>query len=121
MRYVIVGGGIAGTAAAEAIRKRDREGSITILSDEPYPLWSKIRLPELFSGSVDADGLVIRKAHWYERRDIDLLINVEVTSIDPEAKVARTARGGEVPYDRLLMATGGIAYVPPIPGADKQN
>ena len=121
MRYVIVGGGIAGTSAADAIRKRDPEGSIIILSDEPYPLWSKIRLPELFSGSIDADGLVIRRARWYERRDIDLLINVEVTSIDAYTKVARTARGGEIPYDRLLLATGGLAYVPPIPGADRDN
>ncbi len=121
MRYVIVGGGIAGTSAADAIRKRDPEGSIIILSDEPYPLWSKIRLPELFSGSVEADGLVIRRANWYERRNIDLLINVEVTSIDPGSKVARTARGGEMPYDRLLLATGGYAFVPPIPGADKGN
>ena len=121
MRYVIVGGGIAGTSAAEAIRRRDPEGSILILSDEPYPLWSKIRLPELFSGSVDAEGLVIRKMRWYERRDIDLLINVEVTGIDPEARVVRTARGGEMPYDRLLLATGGLAYVPPIPGSDGEN
>jgi nitrite reductase (NADH) large subunit len=121
MRYVIVGGGIAGTTAADAIRKRDPEGSIIILTDEPYRLWSKIRLPELFSGSIDDDGLVIRRAQWYERRDIDMLINVEVTSIDTDAKVARTARGGEMPYDRLLLATGGTAYVPPIPGSDKEN
>ena len=121
MRYVIVGGGVAGTAAADAIRKRDPEGSITILSDEPYPLWSKIRLPELFSGSVDVDGLVIRKPRWYVRRNIDLLTNVEVTGIDTEVKVARTARGGEMFYDRLLLATGGTAYVPPIPGTEKSN
>lgn len=121
MRYVIVGGGIAGTSAADAIRKRDPEGSIIILNDEPYPLWSKIRLPELFSGSVDTDGLVIRKPRWYEKRNIDLLINVEVTGIDPDAKVAHTARGGEIPYDRLLLATGGCAYVPPIPGTDMEN
>ena len=121
MRYVLVGGGIAGTTAADAIRKRDPEGSILILSDEPYPLWSKIRLPELFSGSVTAEGLIIRKTHWYKKRDIDLLINVEVTSVDPERKVVRTARGGEMQYDRLLLATGGFAFVPPIPGSDKEN
>ncbi len=121
MRYVIVGGGIAGTTAADAIRKRDPEGSIIILTDEPYPLWSKIRLPELFSGKVDPDGLVIRRPAWYERRNIDLLINVEVTDVDPERKVVHTARGGEMPYDRLLLATGGYPYVPSIPGSDLGN
>ncbi|MCK5415669.1 MAG: NAD(P)/FAD-dependent oxidoreductase, partial [Thermoplasmata archaeon] len=86
-RYVIVGGGVAGTAAADAIRKRDPEGSITILTDEPYPLWSKIRLPELFSGSIESDGLLIRRPRWYERRNIDLRTDETVRSVDPQAKV----------------------------------
>ncbi len=121
MRYVIVGGGVAGTAAAHTIRQRDEEGSITILTDEPYPLWSKIRLPELFSNAIGADDLIIRRPRWYERHRIDLRMEVAVTEIDDEAKVVRTSQGADLPYDRLLLATGGTAFVPPIPGADLEN
>ncbi|MCK5251408.1 MAG: NAD(P)/FAD-dependent oxidoreductase, partial [Thermoplasmata archaeon] len=121
MRYVIVGGGVAGTAAANTIRQRDEEGAITILTDEPYPLWSKIRLPELFSSAVGVDDLIIRKPRWYERHRIDLRMEETVTGIDVEAKVVRTSEGAELPYDRLLLATGGTAFVPPIPGADLEN
>lgn len=121
MRHVIVGGGVAGTTAAEAIRKRDPEASITILTDEPFPLWSKIRLPELFSGHVDAEGLLVRRPPWYERLDIDLRTGERVASIEPERKVVVTEKGEEVPYDRLLLATGGNPYVPPIPGSDLEN
>lgn len=121
MRHVIVGGGVAGTTAAEAIRKRDPEASITILTDEPYTLWSKIRLPELFSGHVDAEGLLVRRPPWYERLDIDLRTEERVASIEPERKVVVTEKGEEVPYDRLLLATGGNPYVPPIPGSDREN
>ncbi len=121
MRYVIVGGGVAGTTAADNIRKRDPEGSITILTDEPYTLWSKIRLPELFSGSVDADDLLVRKPRWYERRDIRLRTEETVASVDPGTGTVITSDGEEVPYDRLLLATGGSPFVPPIRGADLEN
>jgi nitrite reductase (NADH) large subunit len=121
MRYVIVGGGVAGTAAADAIRKRDPEGSITILTDEEYTLWSKIRLPELFSGSIDVDRLLIRRLAWYERRNIELRTEVTVDSVDPRAKVVITSKEEKVPYDRLLLATGGVPFVPAISGTDKEN
>jgi len=121
LRYVIVGGGVAGTTAANTIRQRDEDGSITILTDEPYPLWSKIRLPELFSAAVGADDLIIRKPKWYERSQIDLRMEEAVTGIDVEAKTITTSKGAEVQYDRLLLATGGTAFVPPIPGTDLEN
>lgn len=121
MRHVIVGGGVAGTTAAEAIRKRDPGASIIILTDEPYPLWSKIRLPELFSGHVDAEGLIIRRPKWYEGLGVELRTEVRVASVDPDRKVVVTEGGEEVPYDRLLLATGGVPYVPTIPGSDKAN
>ena len=121
MRYVIVGGGVAGTSAADAIRQRDGEGSITILTDEPYPLWSKIRLPELLSGALEVKDLIIRKPNWYERHGIELRTGEAVTHVDTDAKEVRTAGGEVLPYDRLLLATGGKAYVPPIPGADLEN
>lgn len=121
MRYVIIGGGVAGTAAANTIRQRDENGSITILTDEPFPLWSKIRLPELFSSAIGVDDLIIRKPKWYERHRIDLRMEETVTEIDVDSQVVWTSSGSELPYDRLLLATGGTAFVPPFPGTDLKN
>jgi nitrite reductase (NADH) large subunit len=121
VRYVIVGGGVAGTTAAAVIRRRDPEGSITVLTDEPYPLWSKIRLPEIFSDKVDEKGLIIRKAKWFEDHDIELRTSEAVTKVVPGSKIVHTSEGAEIPYDKLLLATGGFAWVPPIPGADLPN
>jgi len=116
-RYVIIGGGIAGTTAAATIRSLDAEGSITILTDERRPLYARIRLPELLSGAVDAEKLILRKASWYEREGIELRTGEPAVDIDPRARAVVTGKGEQVPYDRLLLAMGCSAYVPPIAGS----
>jgi nitrite reductase (NADH) large subunit len=121
LKYVIVGNGVAGTTAAAFIRKTDPQGSITILTEEPYPFYSRIRLTEFLAGAVDEQGLVIRKELWYEENRIRLLINTHVTGVDIEAKKIVTATGGAVQYDRLLLATGASSFVPPVPGAEKKG
>ncbi len=121
MKYVVIGNGVAGTTAAANIRKMDSEGRITIISDEPYPFYSRIRLMEFLSGDVDENGLIIRKEPWYEENKIDLILNTAVTLIDANKKEVITSFGNVIKYDRLLLATGGQSFVPPIPGADKDG
>ena len=108
---------MAGTTAAATIRSLDGEGSIVILTDERRPLYARIRLPELLSGSVDAEKLTLRKASWYEREGIELRTGEPAVDIDPKARVVVTGKGARVPYDRLLLAMGCSAFVPPIAGA----
>ena len=117
LRYVIVGGGIAGTTAAATIRSLDSEGSITILTDEQRPLYARIRLPELLSGSVDVERLILRRPAWYEREGIDLRTDEPAIDVDPAARVVTTGKGARLPYDRLLLAMGGSPNVPTIAGA----
>ena len=85
MQYVIIGNGVAGTTAAANIRKFDNEGKIIIISDEPYPFYSRIRLPEFLSNAVDDKGLIIKKDTWYIDNRIDVVLNTAVTDIDPDA------------------------------------
>jgi nitrite reductase (NADH) large subunit len=121
MQYVIIGNGVAGTTAAANIRKFDAEGKIIIVGDEPYPFYSRIRLPQFLSNDVDEKGLLIRKESWYEDNKIDLILNTRVTDIDAPDKKIITSGNLSIKYDRLLIATGSISSVPPIPGAEKNG
>jgi len=121
MKYIIIGNGVAGTTAAINIRKIDHEGEITILSDEAYPFYSRIRLMEYISGDVNESGLVIYKDAWYEKNNIKLLLNTPVSEIDKNKKEVITHSGHILKYDTLLIAAGGLSFVPPISGSDKKG
>ena len=121
MQYIIVGNGVAGTTAAANIRKFDGEGKIIIISDEPYPFYSRIRLPEFLSNDVEDKDLIIKKDTWYIENRVDLVLNTAVTDIDVAGKKVISADGLAIKYDRLLIATGGLSFVPPISGADKKG
>jgi len=121
MRYVIIGNGVAGATAAEQIRKKDQSGDITIITDEAVPFYSRIRLIEYLAKEADKQGIIIHKGDWYEKNNIKLLLNSPVSGIDKDNKKVTTSIGGQWEYDRLLIATGGISFVPPIPGSDKKG
>ena len=121
MQYVIIGNGVAGTTAALNIRKFDSEGKIIILSDEPYPFYSRIRLPEYLGKALEEKDLIIRKDTWYEENRIDLVLSTAVTDIDTTEKKVIASGKPAIKYDRLLIATGGVSFVPPIPGAGKKG
>lgn len=121
MKYVIIGNGVAGTTGAATIRKFDPEGSITVITDESYPYYSRIRLMDFLAGEIDEKGLVIRKPAWYEENRITLLLGTAVTGINSDRKTLAISSGGDMTYDRLLLSTGGVSFVPPIPGATKKG
>ena len=121
MKYMIIGNGVAGTTAAFNIRKLDQSGEIIILTDEPVPFYSRIRLIDYLAGKVNDKALIIYKDDWYEKNNIELLLNASVSEIDRDNKQVITATHGNLNYDRLLLATGGFSFVPPIPGSDKKG
>jgi len=116
--YVIIGNGVAGNAAAENIRKHDPEGKIVILSQESRPFYYVPALPEYLAGEKAADQIILHPQGWYDQRRIDLRLDTRVTQIDAAGKFVETGQGQRFPYDRLLLATGGKAFIPPMPGAD---
>lgn len=121
MRYVIVGNGVAGTTAASFIRDLDSEGEITVVTEEALPFYSRIRLIEYLSKEAYAADIIIRDDEWYKSKKINLFLNTNVSDIDTEKKSIMTEKGEKLPYDKLLLATGGISYIPPIPGAEKKG
>lgn len=121
MKYLIIGNGVAGTTAAATIRKLDASGEITILSDELTPFYSRIRLIEYLAGEAGEKDIVIYKDEWYEKNDIRLVLNAFVSEIDKDHKQVVTSGNERFEYDRLLLATGGFSFVPPIPGSDRKG
>lgn len=121
MNYIIIGNGVAGTTAAETIRKTDPAGEIKIFSDEAFPFYSRIRLMEYLAGELEMPKLQIRSNAWYDAQKIQLLLNTKIKEIDKDRKEVVTQSGERYAYDKLLLATGGYSFVPPIKGAEKRG
>ena len=119
--YIIIGNGIAGTTAAEAIRKSDPDGSIAIFSDEAYPFYARIRLPQFLAGDVTLEKIVLKSDSWYQEHNIDLHINEPVVDINPTQKLITTNTGGSCSYKKLLLATGSHSFVLPLKGIENEG
>ena len=121
-KYVIVGNGVAGTTAAENIRKNDGEGQISIVTNESLPFYYRVRLTEFISGDINEEGLIVKMEKWYDENRISLILNSPITGADPVKKVFFTEEGAkEYPYDLLLLATGSHSFIPPIKGSEKKG
>ncbi|GIQ78987.1 FAD-dependent oxidoreductase [Bradyrhizobium sp. RD5-C2] len=121
-RIVIVGGGAAGFAAAEMLRRQDYRGSIVMLSDETAPPVDRPNLSKDFlAGSAPEDWLPLKPDSFYPDAAIDLRLRTEVKSIDTGGRHVVLAGGDALPYDRLLLATGAEPVRLPIPGADQPH
>ncbi|RJR40690.1 MAG: NAD(P)/FAD-dependent oxidoreductase [Desulfobacteraceae bacterium] len=120
-RYLIIGNGVAGTTAAEQIRKLDKEGVITILTEEDLPFYYRIRLPELIAGELQEEKLVARKETWYSEQGIELRLKTRITGADLGKKTVFSDKGESFAFDLLLIATGSSSFVPPMKGAEKKG
>ena len=118
MRYVIIGNSAAAVGAVEAIRHCDHENSITIVSRESAHVYSRPLISYLLGGLVDESQMYYRSEDFYDRHNVQTMLGVEVVRIDTEAQQIILQGGGTLGYDRLLIATGGKPFVPPLPGSD---
>lgn len=121
MKHLIVGSGVAGVTAAQAIVRADPDAQVHIFGAEPHPYYQRPRLWEFIAGQIGQDALYFRPPAWYGERGIHLHLSKRVTAIDPLAHRLTLADGSSVGYDRLLLATGGRAFVPPFDGVDKKG
>jgi nitrite reductase (NADH) large subunit len=111
-QLVVVGDGMVGRRFLEAIVERDPSWSITVLCEEPRPAYDRVRLSAFFDG-VSAEELSLAS----DLPGVDVRLGEAAAAIDRERKVVATA-DGEYPYDKLVLATGSYAFVPPVEGAD---
>jgi nitrite reductase (NADH) large subunit len=116
MKHVIVGNGVTGFTAAQAIARADPTAGVHVLGAEPHPYYRRPLLWEFIAGQIDQDALIFRPAAWYAEHGIHLHLDTRVTALDPAAHDLTLAEGSRVEYDRLLLATGGRSFVPPLGG-----
>ena len=118
-RVVIVGGGAAGFAAAEMLRRRGFAGSIAMLSnDDAAPVDRPNLSKDYLAGSAPEDWVPLRGDDWYAENKIDLKLKTEVVALDAKGKELTLADGSKIKFDKLLLATGAEPVRLPIPGAD---
>lgn len=117
MRYLIVGSGPAGISAVEEIRKSDPEGPITMITAEAHPAFSPVMLTYWVSGRYPTERLFFRDmASWAQEHRVELRCGERATAIDVQRQAVTLSCGEDVHYDRLLIATGAVPVIPPIPG-----
>lgn len=120
-KYLIIGNSAGGIGAAEAIREVDASGTITIISDEPYPAYSRPLIHEYLVEKCPLERMLYRPADFYETNAIDVRLGKEVAALDTSAKTARLDDGTVIEYQRLLLATGGSPIIPPVKGGDSRK
>ncbi len=116
-RFLIVGNGAAGATAAEVIRQNDPWASITMISAEPYPMYSRPGLAYVLMREIPYKQIFARRPEWYEQMRIDLVMG-EAIGVDTARRQVVLADGRFLPYDKLLIATGARATTAPYPGGD---
>jgi len=116
-RFVIIGNGAAGTYAAEQLRKDDAACEIVMIDDEKYTLYNRVSLPRYLKGVLLEQRVYVRDQEWHDKNRIDLRLETKVTQVDFEHKTVMLEPGGELGYDKLLIATGGRPNPLTVPGA----
>ncbi|WP_406676162.1 NAD(P)/FAD-dependent oxidoreductase [Moorella sp. ACPs] len=121
MNYVLIGNSVAAINAVEGIREYDREGAITIVSAENYYAYGRPLISYWLEKRVRDQNIYYRPQEFYEKNCVRVLLGRRAVKLDPEARQVHLDNGEKLPYDRLLLATGGRPFVPPIAGLKPAN
>ncbi len=120
MKVVIVGNNVAGTTLAKAIRDADQGSEIEMFTDEALQYYPRPRLIDYLTGTVQDRDMPFYPMDWYDKNRLRLYLNSKVEKIDPKGKRIQV-KGTWVSYDKLVLATGSGAYIPPLKGLPKKN
>src|SRR5512143_3287259 len=119
MRYVIIGGSIAGISAAKAIRENDRDAVVTVISGEATGPYYRPMIPLVVAGQKSEQDILYPANPLEEANAVSLLATA--VGVDTNGRNVLLASGERVAYDRLLVASGGVAVKPAVPGLEGTN
>jgi len=114
--YLIIGNSAGGIGAAEAIREVDRAGAITIVSDEPYPAYSRPMISDYLAERCPIERMLYRPTDFYEKNGIRTILSEKAARVDGNEHVVKLENGRMLTWQKLLLATGGLPIVPKIEG-----
>ncbi len=116
-RIVIVGGGLAGAKAAEALRAKGFDGTLTLIGAEEHLPYERPPLSkDYLAGKADRDSLDALETGWYAENHVDLILGKSVTHVDAQGHEVELVDGRRIGYDKLLLATGSSPRTLPLPG-----
>ena len=120
-KYVIVGGSAAGIGAVEAIREVDPIGTISVISEESFSLYSRPMISNYVSGRVSLDGIRYRDSKFWKNNKVQALIGRKAASLNFTERYVKLDGGAKIYYEKLLIATGGKPILPRIEGVNKDG
>ena len=120
-KYLIVGNSAGGIGAAEAIRQVDKQGALTIVSEEPYPAYSRPLISKYLAGERALEGILFRPLDFYDQNSILFLPDKRVTHLELDHRTAWLEGTEQIAWEKLLLATGGKPIFPKIEGSDKKG
>ena len=118
VKYLIIGNSAGGIGAVEAIRGVDKTGSIAIISDEPYPTYSRPLISPFLAKERPMDNILYRPADFYEKNNVQTFLGAKVEKLDLDKHAVELADNQRVEWEKLLLATGGIPIFPKTEGSD---
>ena len=121
IKVVVVGAGIAGVAAVDALRSTAPQAEITVISKEPDLPYYRLNLTRYLAGEVDAAALPIHPQSWYDEQRVRLMLGEEVAALHLDRHAVALRSGGEEPFDKLILAIGAHPFMPPFPGVNREG
>lgn len=120
-KYVIVGASAAGIGATEAIRELDPDGSLTVISDEIYPQYSRPMISDFIVNKTNFDKMKFRTDDFWTKNKAQTRFDKKAIKLKPKEKTIILEDGEKITYEKLLIATGGKPVVPKIEGSEKEG
>ena len=121
MHIVVVGHGMVGHKFLEALAEAGaRDARVTVLGEEPRPAYDRVHLSDFFAGKTAAQ-LSLVEDDFFERTGYVLRLAARAVAIERRGKTVTTADGDVFAYDKLVLATGSVPFVPPVPGRDRPH
>ena len=118
-KLVVIGNGMAaGRVLDELFEKSPNQYAVTVFGAEPRVNYNRIMLSPVLAGEKTFADIVIHDEAWYDANEVALRRGEAIVSIDRAARLVRTAEGAVEPYDKLIVATGSMPVVIPVPGAN---
>lgn len=121
-KLVMIGNGMAGVSFVEQLLKLNpHRYEVTIIGAEPHPNYNRIMLSSVLAGDASMQDIILNDWDWYRDNDITLHYGQTANRIDATKRLVTTDKGIEVEYDELVLATGSLPFMLPLPGADKEG
>ncbi|MEW6275095.1 MAG: FAD-dependent oxidoreductase [Bacillota bacterium] len=119
--YLIIGNSAGAVGCVEAVREVDKEGSLALVSEEAHHVYSRALIPYYLDGKIDRAGMDYRPPDFYEKYGVTPFLGKAAVGVDFTRKEVALAGGERLGYGKLLLATGGRPFLPPLSGLNKGN